>query len=88
MASILISRALVVVHFFTVGSHIVRSELLAMSPAGPFRLAVDHPSGPIVEYFDSAIAALVRQAEIEDALSGYRPDVPRAAISMTPLGTA
>ena len=76
------------VHFFTIGSLVVRSELLAMSPSGPFRLAVHHPNGPIVEYFDSAIAALVRQAEIEDALCGYRSDVPRAAISVTPVGTA
>lgn len=76
------------VHFLTIGSHVVRSELLAMSPSGPFRLAVHHPNGPIVEYFDSAIAAMVRQAEIEDALSGYCPDVPRAAISATPVGNA
>jgi len=77
-----------VVHFFTVGSLVVRSELLAMSPSGPFRLAIHHPNGPIVEYFDSAIAALVRQAEIEDALSGYRSDVPRGVVSVTPVGTA
>ena len=66
----------------------VRSELLAMSPSGPFRLAIHHPNGPIVEYFDSAIAALVRQVEIEDALSGYRSDVPRGAVSVTRVGTA
>jgi len=76
------------VHFLTIGSHVVRSELLAMSPSGPFRLAVHHPNGPIVEYFDSAIAAMVRQAEIEDALCGYRPDVPRVASSGTPVGSA
>jgi hypothetical protein len=76
------------VHFLTIGSHVVRSELLAMSPSGPFRLAVHHPNGPIVEYFDSAIAAMVRQAEIEDTLCGYRPDVPRVASSGTPVGSA
>ena len=76
------------VHFLTIGSHVVRSELLAMSPSGPFRLAVHHPNGPIVEYFDSAIAAMVRQAEIEDTLSGYRPDVPRVASAGTPVGSA
>jgi len=76
------------VHFLMIGSHVVRSELLAVSPAGPFRLAVHHPNGPIIEYFDSAIAALVRQAEIEDALSGYRSDVPRVATSGAPVGSA
>ena len=76
------------VHFLNIGSQVVRSELLAMSPSGPFRLAVHHPNGPIVEYFDSAIAGLQRQAEIEDALSGYRSDVPRVAISATPVGSA
>jgi len=76
------------VHFLNIGSQVVRSELLAMSPSGPFRLAVHHPNGPIVEYFDSAIAGLQRQAEIEDALSGYRSDVPRVASSGTPVGSA
>jgi len=76
------------VHFLMIGSHVVRSELLAVSPSGPFRLAVHHPNGPIIEYFDSAIAALVRQAEIEDALSGYRSDVPRVATSGPPVGSA
>jgi hypothetical protein len=84
----LIQKVVGMVHFLTIGSQVVRSELLAMSPSGPFRLAVHLPSGPIVEYFDSAITALVRQAEIEDALSGYRQDVPRAAMSGTPVGSA
>ena len=76
------------VHFLNIGAQVVRSELLAMSPSGPFRLAVHHPNGPIVEYFDSAIAGLVRQAEIEDELTGYCSDVPRVAISATPVGSA
>jgi hypothetical protein len=84
----LIPESLGMVHFLTIGSHRVRSELLAMSPSGPFRLAVHLPNGPIVEYFDSVITALVRQTEIEDALSGYRSDVPRAAMTGTPVGSA
>jgi hypothetical protein len=59
------------VSYFTLGSNTsVRVELEALSPTGPFRLEVDHPAKKVVEYFDTAFAALVRHAEIESALCG------------------
>jgi hypothetical protein len=49
----------------------VRVRLCAMAPAGPYRLTVEHPAKPLVEYFDSEQAALVRRAEIESALARW-----------------
>ena len=59
------------VSFFNLGPYVnVRIELTAVTPTGPYRLEVDHPSKTLVEYFDTPLAALVRHAEIESALSG------------------
>lgn len=59
------------VSFFNLGPCInVRVELTALTPRGPYRLTVEHPSKTIVEYFDTPFAALVRHAEIESALTG------------------
>ncbi len=59
------------VTFFNVGPHTnVRVELTAVTPIGPYRLEVDHPSKTLVEYFETPFAALVRHAEIESVLSG------------------
>ena len=66
------------VHFFSVGTRVIRWELHPMSPTGPYRLAVYYPNGPVIEYFDRAIDALVRQGEIEDALLARRGRVPIA----------
>ncbi len=64
------------VSFFNLGPYTsVRVELQALSPTGPYRLEVNHPSKRIVEYFDTPFAALVRHAEIESALSGTMPPV-------------
>jgi hypothetical protein len=55
----------------------VRIELCALTPTGPYRLIVDHSdpaentprsSQPFVEYFDTAVEAVLRRAEIETAL--------------------
>ena len=59
----------------------VRVELTAVTPTGPYRLEVDHPAKTLVEYFETPLAALVRHAEIESALSGKpaaasAPDAP------------
>ena len=54
------------VNIFMLGPSVVRCDLHALGPTGPYHLAVHSPNGSIVEYFDSAIAALIRQAEIED----------------------
>jgi hypothetical protein len=59
------------VSFFSVGPNSnVRVELTAVTPTGPYRLEVDHPAKTLVEYFETPLAALVRHAEIESALSG------------------
>jgi hypothetical protein len=62
------------VSFITLGPTLsVRVEISAVTPRGPYRLSVDHPAKKIVEYFDTPLAALVRHAEIESALTG-RPN--------------
>lgn len=59
------------VSFFNLGPYAsVRVELRAVTPAGPYRLEVDHPAKKIVEYFDTPFAALARHAEIESSLTG------------------
>jgi hypothetical protein len=59
------------VSFFNLGPYVnVRIELTAVTPSGPYRLEVDHPSKTLVEYFETPLAALVRHAEIESAFSG------------------
>jgi hypothetical protein len=59
------------VSYFNLGPYAnIRVELTAISPTGPYRLEVDHPARTLVEYFDTASAALVRRAEIESALTG------------------
>lgn len=59
------------VSYFALGpTTSVRVELEALSPTGPYRLEVDHPAKRVVEYFDTAFAALERHAEIESALCG------------------
>jgi hypothetical protein len=57
------------VSFFNLGPYAsVRVELTAVTPTGPYRLEVDHPTKSFVEYFETPFAALVRHAEIESAL--------------------
>jgi hypothetical protein len=58
------------VSYISLGHADVRVELVAVTPTGPYRLEVDHPEKKIVEYFDTPVAALMRHAEIEAALSG------------------
>jgi hypothetical protein len=70
------------VSFFNLGPYTnVRIELTAVTPTGPYRLEVDHPSKTLVEYFETPFAALMRHAEIESALSGNSPALPGAAIA-------
>ncbi len=59
------------VSFFNLGPYAsIRVELRAVTPAGPYRLEIEHPAKRIVEYFETPFAALARRAEIESALSG------------------
>ena len=51
------------------GPDVVRWELSALGPGGPYRLAIHHAAGSIVELFDDVTAALLRQGELEDLLT-------------------
>ena len=59
-------------NFFMAGPDLVRSELTALGPNGPYRLIIRHGQGSIVEYFLSSTAALLREAELERLLMGAR----------------
>jgi hypothetical protein len=62
----------IVINFFMAGPEMVRWELTAMESNGPFRLAVHHAMGVIVEYFETPAAALMRERELEDLLIAAR----------------
>ena len=57
---------------FSAGSELVWWELRALGVRGPYRLAVRHSTGQIVEYFKSTGAALVRQSELAELLRAAR----------------
>jgi len=58
------------VSFINLGPYsFVRVELLPLTPNGPYRLTVEHPAKTLVEYFETPIAAMSRQAEIERVLT-------------------
>ena len=59
-------------NFFMAGSDLVRWELTSLGARGPYRLAVHHAQGSIVEYFGDPMAALSREAEIEKLLMAAR----------------
>jgi hypothetical protein len=48
--------------------HLVRWEIEATSPSGPYTLSTCFPSGRLVQVFDRASAALARQAEVQEML--------------------
>lgn len=54
------------------GPELVRWELTAVGPGGPYRLLILHAHGSIIEYFDDVTKALVRQHELEDMLTAAR----------------
>ena len=56
------------------GPDLVGWELTAVGPNGPYRLAIHHAQGSIVEYFDDVTAALLRQGELEELLVAARGD--------------
>jgi hypothetical protein len=57
---------------YMAGTDLVRSELTALGPDGPYRLAVHHGQGSIIEYFQRTDAALAREAELERLLKSAR----------------
>ena len=56
------------------GPDLVGWELTAVGHSGPYRLAIHHAQGSIVEYFDDVTAALLRQGELEELLVAARTD--------------
>jgi hypothetical protein len=48
--------------------HLVRWEIQATTPSGPYKLSTCFPAGRLVQFFGTATAALVRQSEIEEML--------------------
>ncbi|MCC7415931.1 MAG: hypothetical protein IT176_02235 [Acidobacteria bacterium] len=57
---------------FMAGSDLVRWELIALGGAGPYRLAVHHAKGSIVEYFETVADALAREGQLETLLIAAR----------------
>ena len=52
-------------NFFMAGSELVRWEIVSLGSAGPYKLAVMHPRGTIIEYFTTTDAAMRREQELE-----------------------
>jgi hypothetical protein len=59
-------------NFFRAGPDLVRWELVALGKDGPYRLIVRHAHGVIIEYFETTVAALQREAELEHLLTAAR----------------
>ena len=55
-------------NIFAAGRDLVRWEVTALNPDGPYRLVMHHARGAIVEYFRDMSAALGREAELEALL--------------------
>lgn len=61
---------------FMAGPDLVRWDLTACGEHGPYRLTIRHANGSIVEYFQTTIAALEREAELEELLIAARAGRP------------
>jgi hypothetical protein len=57
---------------FMAGPDLVRWELIALGQDGPYRLAIHHAGGSIVEYFGDVSKALVREEQLEGLLIAAR----------------
>ena len=65
--------------FFMAGSDLVQWEVTALGSTGPYKLAVHHARGTIVEYFTTTAAALSREQEIEALLLASCAPAPATA---------
>lgn len=74
-------------NYFTAGREFVRWELTALAQSGPYRLAIHHARGSIVEYFKSSDAALVRERELEALLRAASAN-DESLLAATSLTTA
>ena len=61
-----------VLNVFAAGRELVRWEVTAIGPEGPYRLSVYHSGGVIAEYFESVSAALERERALENLFTGGR----------------
>jgi hypothetical protein len=59
-------------NIFVAGRDLVRWEVTAVGQEGPYRLAIHHATGSIIEYFPDVSAALIRQSELEALLIAAR----------------
>ena len=59
-------------NIFVAGSELVLWEVAACGTDGSVRLVMRHAHGSIIEYFDSARAALDREAELEQLFRAAR----------------
>jgi len=55
-------------HFFRAGPDLVHWELTMVERNGPYRIALRHAHGEIVEYFATSTLALTRIHELEELL--------------------
>jgi len=62
------------ISFFMAGPDFVRWELTTVEKTGPYRLTIHHANGVINEYFTSAMAALLRERELEELLIAARAE--------------
>ena len=70
-------------NIFMAGRDLVRWELTSLGVDGPFRLAMHHPHGAIVEYFRALPEALVREAELEHLMTtAYRAESNRTEVAV------
>ena len=59
-------------HFFRAGPDLVHWELTMVDRNGPYRVALRHANGEIVEYFPTSTMALTRIHELEELLMRAR----------------
>jgi hypothetical protein len=64
--------ALSMSNIFAAGSELVLWEVTSCGSDGPYRLVMRHAHGSIIEYFDSARAALEREGELEQLFTAAR----------------
>ena len=57
---------------FMAGGDLVHWELVALGSQGPYRLAMHHAKGSIVEYFQNVAEALARECQLETLLIASR----------------
>ena len=65
-------RTCTMANCFMAGGDLVRWELTALGNEGPYRLAMHHGQGSIVEYFQNVAEALAREGQLETLLIAAR----------------